>query len=197
MAKKGVSHQDPDPSDADLIARSLRVSEAFADVFDRHHAAVHAFAARRAGTDAADDVLAEVFLAAFAQRKRFDIGSASALPWLYGIAGNVLRRRWRTLAGHDRLHRAAAGQVQESAASHEEQVADRIDSAEEWSTVRGALAGLAAGDREALLLFAWEELSYADVAVALDIPVGTVRSRINRARTQLRTLLETTTEVAR
>lgn len=82
-------------TDAEVIQISNRTPEQFATVFDRHHEAVHAFAARRAGRDAADDVLSEVFLAAFAQRDRFDVSAQSALPWLYGIAGNVLKRRWR------------------------------------------------------------------------------------------------------
>ena len=93
-----VNPFEAEDTDAAVIARSHRAPEQFAEVFDRHQRAVHAYAARRAGQDAADDVLSEVFLAAFGQRKRFDPDATSALPWLYGIAGNILRRRWRSLA---------------------------------------------------------------------------------------------------
>jgi RNA polymerase sigma-70 factor (ECF subfamily) len=186
-----------DLTDGEVIARSLRASELFAVVFDRHHAAVHAYAARRVGTDAADDVIADVFLAAFAGRKRFDLATVSALPWLYGIAGNTLKRRWRTLAAIDRLDRSVAGRSSTAAESHEDGVADRLDSAADWVVVRGVLDRLAEGDREALLLFAWEELTYPEIGVAMGIPVGTVRSRIHRARTQIRTVLGDTLEVGR
>lgn len=187
---------DTDLTDGEVIARSQRAPELFAVVFDRHQASVHAYAARRAGREAADDVLAEVFLAAFASRKRFDPSFDSALPWLYGIAGNVLKRQWRTLAAADRLHHSAASQP-DAAESHEDGVADRLDSAAQWVVVRDLLEDLAEGDREAILLFAWEELSYPEIALAMGIPVGTVRSRIHRARARLRGALGDTLEVRR
>lgn len=187
---------ETDLTDGEVIARSQRAPELFAVVFDRHQASVHAYAARRAGREGADDVLAEVFLAAFASRKRFDPTFGSALPWLYGIAGNVLKRQWRTLAAADRLHRSAASQP-DAAESHEDGVADRLDSAAQWVVVRDLLDELAEGDREAILLFAWEELSYPEIALAMGIPVGTVRSRIHRARARLRGALGDTLEVRR
>lgn len=197
MAKEGVNPLEAELTDGEVIVRSLRASELFAVVFDRHHAAIHAYASRRAGHDAADDVIADVFLAAFTHRKRFDPAAASALPWLYGIAGNILRRRWRSLATTDRVHRSVAGQVVSVTDSHENGVADRLDSAADWAVVRDALGNLADGDREAILLFAWEELTYPEIAVAMDIPVGTVRSRIHRARARLRETLGDTLEVRR
>ena len=188
---------EADLTDGEIIARSLRTAEHFAVVFDRHQASVHAYAARRAGVDAADDVLADVFLAAFAQRKRFDTTVGSALPWLYGIAANTLRRRWRTLATTDRLQQSAALQMVVSADSHEDHVVERLDSGAAWISVRAGLDQLADGDREAILLFAWEELTYPEIAVAMGIPVGTVRSRIHRARARLRESLDDTLEVRR
>jgi RNA polymerase sigma factor (sigma-70 family) len=186
---------ETDVTDADVIAGSRHAPERFAEVFDRHHRAVHAYAARRAGIDAADDVLAEVFLVAFKLRKRFDPGAKSALPWLYGIASNVLRRRWRTLAATDRLVASVALGAVSAVASHDDRVATEIDSAREWLVVRELLAELADGDREAILLFAWEELTYPQIAEAMGIPVGTVRSRIHRARATLRASLGEITEV--
>jgi RNA polymerase sigma-70 factor (ECF subfamily) len=184
-------------SDAEVIQRSLRAGESFAVIFDRHSAAVHAYAARRAGHDVADDVLAEVFLTAFARRKRYDLDVASALPWLYGIAGNLLRRQWRSTKKHLQIVDAVAEQADGAYDSHEERVTERIDASDRWAAVNGVLATLAEGDREALLLFAWEELTYAEIAVALAIPVGTVRSRIHRSRAILRDALGTTMEVPR
>ena len=192
-----VNPFEADDTDAEVIARSHRRPELFAEVFDRHQHAVHAYAARRAGQDAADDVLSEVFLAAFGQRKRFDPEAASALPWLYGIARNILRRRWRSLATAERLLHSATFHAVVSADSHEDQVVDRVDSSEEWLAVRTVLDQLAEGDREAILLFAWEELTYPEIAAAMGIPVGTVRSRIHRARGRLRVALHDTLEVGR
>ncbi len=184
-------------TDAEIIEASGRLPEKFAIVFDRHQAAVHAYAARRAGRQAADDVLSDVFLAAFAQRDRFDQAHESALPWLYGIAGNLIKRRWRSLASADRLLRSATGEAVHAVPSHEDDVVKSLDSAREWVTVRDRLCELADGDREAILLYAWEELTYLQIAAAMDIPVGTVRSRIHRARAYLRESLDETTEVPR
>ncbi|MBW8750947.1 MAG: RNA polymerase sigma factor [Propionibacteriales bacterium] len=197
MAKGAVNPDPADLTDGEVIARSLRSSELFAVVFDRHQAAIHAYAARRAGVDAADDVLADVFLAAFAHRKRYDPAVTSALPWLYGIAGNIVKRRWRTLAAVDRVHQSAAAHAPGSHASHEDGIADGLAVAERWGAVRALLDELADGDREAILLFAWEELTYPEIAVAMGIPVGTVRSRIHRARNRLRASLDDTLEVRR
>lgn len=180
----------PGDSDAEVIERSRRLPEAFAEIFDRHHHAIHAYAARRAGQDAADDVLAEVFLAAFKDRRRFDPAVGSALPWLYGIAANVLRRRWRDRAGAGRLAGALASRAAVPVPSPESDVAHAVDAARDWAEVRRHLAALTDGDREALLLLAWEELSYPEIAVALGIPVGTVKSRIHRARELLRASLD-------
>jgi DNA-directed RNA polymerase specialized sigma24 family protein len=92
-------------TDAALVERSLRDPDAFAALFDRHADAIHRYAARRLGTEAADDVMAETFTVAFGRRERYDLAQPEALPWLYGIATNLIRghrrseaRRWRALA---------------------------------------------------------------------------------------------------
>ena len=107
--------QPPEPSDAEAIAASLDRPAAFDAVFERHVAAVHAFAQRRIGIDLAEDVTAETFARAFAARKRFDRDQPTARPWLLGIASNVMRRHWRTerrrLAAYAKSRRRrAAGQ---------------------------------------------------------------------------------------
>src|SRR4051794_4226305 len=82
---------NPVQSDAELIAASLVVPERFGQIFDRHFRAIHAFATRRLGSAQADDVAAEVFARAFKGRRKFEPEGESALPWLYGIASNVIR----------------------------------------------------------------------------------------------------------
>src|SRR5262245_58645744 len=91
--------------DTALVARSLTDPEAFAALFDSHAALIHRYAARRLGTEAADDVMAETFAVAFQRRRDYDLGRADARPWLYGIATNLIRnhrraeaRRWRAMA---------------------------------------------------------------------------------------------------
>ncbi|MFI1422919.1 RNA polymerase sigma factor [Streptomyces sp. NPDC020731] len=171
--------------DAELIAASLEEPERFAALFDRHAPAIHQYVARRLGRDAADDVTAETFLTAFRIRARFDPARADARPWLYGIAAKQIGRHRREEAralkllartGHDPV-----------ADSWTDSADDRLAAEAAARPLAGALAHLSAGDRHVLLLFAWADLGYQEIAEALDIPVGTVRSRLNRARRKLRT----------
>jgi RNA polymerase sigma-70 factor (ECF subfamily) len=169
-----------DDDDAAAIARSLRDPCAFVAVFDRHYRAVHGFVGRRAGPDLADEVAAETFARAFDRRKTYDRSYADARPWLLAIASNLLRRHWR--AERRRLEawaRAQAGRPVTEAVP--EGIAEELVA---------ALDALGADDREALLLYAWGELSYEEIARAMDCPIGTVRSRIARARGRLSVCLE-------
>lgn len=183
-------------SDAEIIGRSRRQPEAFAEVFDRHHRAIHAYVARRAGSQAADDVLSEVFVAAFTQRTDFASESGSALPWLYGIARNLTHRHFRKVASDLRTSDRWAALHPDSSSEHDEVIAG-VDASRRWAEVRDRLATLAPEEREALLLFAWEELSYAEIAEVVKVPIGTVRSRIHRARAALREALVDTLEETR
>ena len=177
------------PSDAAVIRASLAEPAAFGSIFDRHAPAVHSFLARRVGRDSADGLLGEVFRIAFERREAFRADSDNALPWLYGIAWNLaakdLRRRGRQ---HVAIRRVAALTERDAAAE------ERFDGAERRSALRAALAALTTEERETVLLYAWEELSYEEIAVALEIPLGTVRSRLNRARRRLRELLDASGE---
>jgi RNA polymerase sigma factor (sigma-70 family) len=173
--------------DAAVIEQSWHEPEAFAELYDRHAGLIHRYVTRRLGDGAADDVVAETFLVGFRGRHGYDLSRSDARPWLYGIAANVIGRHRRAEA---RMWRALARTGADPPA---EGHADRIDHRVSAATVRrelaGALAGLAAGDRDVLLLIAWADLSYDEVAVALDIPAGTVRSRLNRARRKVRDAL--------
>ncbi|NRQ33558.1 RNA polymerase sigma factor [Nonomuraea sp. NN258] len=173
--------------DSELIRRSLREPDAFAVLFDRHAPALHRYAARRLGPDAAEDVVSETFLAAFEHRHRYQLGQADARPWLYGIASNVIGKRRRREVARYRAY--ARGGVHPSEIGGG-LVEDGVTTLAVNQPLVAALAGLRVGDRDALLLVAWAGLKYEEVAEALDIPVGTVRFRLNRARRKVRQALE-------
>lgn len=148
--------------------------------------AIHGYLARRAGPEAADDLLSEVWLRAFAARSKYDARHADARPWLYGIARNVLREHWRAHGGQaDLRDRAAAPEDVDPW----DGVDDRLDSAREAQQAIAAVRALPAAEREVLLLTAWEHLTPAEAAQVLDIPPGTARSRLHRARAAVRLLL--------
>jgi RNA polymerase sigma-70 factor (ECF subfamily) len=185
----GTARADAE-SDASVIARSRDEPEAFAALFDRHADAVHRYVARRLGGEVADDLVAETFTTAFQQRHRYDPARGAgtdARPWLLGMATNLVGRHRRAEA---RRFRAMARVP--ALADHDEPLADRAADRVVARAVRrelaAALAALPARHRDVLLLVAWGDLSYGEAAQALGIPVGTVRSRLNRARRKLRAL---------
>ena len=175
-------------SDASLIRMAVSGNaNAFSGLLRRHGPAIHAYLARRGGRDAADDLLGEVWLRAYAARGKYDQRWPDARPWLYGIARNVLREHWRRTAG------AGAGEEPPAYLAAIEDpwadVDDRLDAAARLADLRRALARLAPGDRDVLLLVTWESLTPAEAAIALGIPPGTARSRLHRARAVMRQLL--------
>ncbi len=176
------------PSDADVIGRSLSDPGAFGAIYDRHAPTLLRFLGRRVGADVAEGLLGEVFRIAFERRKTFDAARESALPWLYGISANLLHKHRR---GEARRLRASARMAVERADADAGPSAAVLDARVLFPRVVDAIESLPAGEREALLLFAWEELSYQHIADALELPIGTVRSRLNRARGRLRELLGT------
>lgn len=174
-------------SDAAVMALSLREPEVFAEIFHRHFAEIHRYIARRLGSDAADDIAAETFLAAFRQRQRFDVERGAVRPWLYGIATNLIGSHRRA---EQRFYRALARTPADGVADgHEDMVAARVSAGAMSTTLAAALAGLPAGDRDVLLLVALADLTYDEVAHALLLKNGTVASRLNRARRRLRDAL--------
>lgn len=177
------------PVDAELIAQSLTEPVAFAGIFDRHAATLLGYCRRRLGPADAEDVLAETFRIAFETRDRFDPGRDSALPWLYGIAANLIMRQHR---GQARLH-TAVGRLRvvedgRTDGPFDEIIVDRDFNVGLLDEIRRRIGELPVADREVVLLYAWEHLSYDEIAEALNLPVGTVRSRLNRVRGALREL---------
>lgn len=180
-------------TDADVVAASLANPSAFEALFDRHFRTINRYLRRRLSAPMADDVTADVFTTAFARRQAYDLRRPDALPWLFGIAANQMRRHSR----EERQElRAIVGSQQHLPAMAEEPVEEVLRSVIE-PALADALAALEARDREVLLLFAWADLGYDEIARALELPVGTVKSRLNRARRVLRTALgeRTTSEV--
>lgn len=166
-------------SDDVLMRRSVADAEQFAPLFDRHAAAVHNYLARRIGGQA-DDLLAETFLIAFRRRATYQPRHIEVRPWLIGISTNLLRRYFRQEKRRYRaLARLTAG---EYAAADEDEAVDRADAMTLRRGLADALAKLKRGDLDVLLLTAWADMSSAEIATVLSIPVGTVRSRLHRAR---------------
>lgn len=178
---------EPELSDGAVIRTSVVDAAHFSLVFTRHFAAVHRYLSRRVGAALADDLAAETFVAAFRARHRYDQAAPDARPWLFGIAANLLRRHWRA---ERRQLRAYARTGVDPLGDELADVDGRVDAAAAGPRLSGALASLSRADREVLLLFAWAELSYEQISVALSIPIGTVRSRLSRARARMRDALE-------
>ncbi|MCP2338697.1 RNA polymerase sigma factor [Actinomadura rupiterrae] len=179
-------------SDASVIERSRDEPELFSLIFDRYHARIHRYAAARLGAAAAEDVTADTFLAAFDQRHRFDPAHSEARPWLYGIAANLISRHRRAETRFYRAMERTARRDDEP--GHADQVIDRTAAGQLHPTLARGLARLSKDDRAALTLIAFAGLSYAEAAVALGVPPGTVGSRVNRARRKLRAALKAVTD---
>jgi RNA polymerase sigma-70 factor (ECF subfamily) len=160
-------------------------------VFDRHFAEIHRHLCRRVGSQTAEDLTTQVFLAAFDSRESYDPARGSVVAWLYGIAANVLRMHARDQARQ--LRRYAA---QEELVRDAPDVADHVADGSIRPALFRALAELSEDQRTVVLLFAWAELSYDEIAAALSIPTGTVRSRLSRARAELLCRLETSSAIS-
>jgi len=171
-------------SDAAIIERSVAIPDCFAEIFDRHAEGIYRYAARRLGQQAAADVMSEVFLVAFRNRRRYDTGRDDAWPWLYGIAVNVISQYQRGQRRHARMLAALPGAL--AADEVADEVLDRVTAAQLRPRIMRVLSELSERDRELILLVAWAELSYEQAAQALGIPLGTVRSRLHRTRAKLR-----------
>lgn len=171
-------------TDSEVIRRSRDSPRAFGDLYHRHAAVIHRYLARRAGTEVADEVMSETFLVAFERRDRFDHSYSDARPWLFGIATTLLTAHRRREARH--LHTMARAAEREDDDGGIDRVAARADATADVRRIAARVRALSQGDRDVLLLHAWADLSSEQIAKALDIPVGTVRSRLARARKSLR-----------
>ncbi|MBW8821372.1 MAG: RNA polymerase sigma factor [Streptomyces sp.] len=165
--------------------------DAFAELYDACARSVYNHAFRlTADWSVAEDVMAATFMEAWRRRASIEADGGSLRPWLLGIATNVARSHYRS----NRRYRAAAGAAAaagaDEVADHAEETAGRVDDRRRIAATLTALGSLRRPEREVLVLCLWEGLEYADAARALGIPVGTVRSRLSRARGRLRKLAE-------
>ena len=178
------------PSDAELWLRAGDGdAHAFGTLFERHEHAVRSFCHRRTSSaDDAEDLTSITFLEAWRRRADVVLDGDSLLPWLLGVAGNVVRHRWRTSV----RHRAALSRLppREVVADHADSVAARIDGQNDLDRAHRAFRRLRPADQEVLALCVWQQLDYAAAAIALGVPVGTVRSRLSRARARLAALAD-------
>lgn len=174
-------------NDAELVAESLTDPEAFAALFDRYSGMIYRYVSKRLGPEPAEDLVGETFLVAFARRKSYDLSYPDARPWLFGIATKLVSRHHRSEGARYRLllRTPSARDVE----SPVDQVLAGVTAQASRTALTGALSALPAKDRDVLLLIAWADLSYEEVAQALGIPIGTVRSRLNRARRKVRAAL--------
>lgn len=181
-------------TDAQAFSESQTDPRRFEVIFDRYFDLIRRYVYRRVGPEVADEIASETFAQAFLHRDRFDTRMPSARPWLYGIASNLLSNYLREervrLTAYEKL-----GAQPEMYAVID--IDDRLDAEELVTRLVGAIGALAPGDRDVLLLFAWAELTYEEIANALAIPVGTVRSRLHRVRRQIRETYETCQSDAR
>ncbi|MFF4410792.1 RNA polymerase sigma factor [Streptomyces sp. NPDC001262] len=163
--------------------------DAFAQLYEEHARTVYNHAYRLTGDwSTAEEVMSETFLEAWRTRERLEPDGDSLRPWLLGIATNKARNANRSVGR--RLAFLARRPAPEPVADFADEAAGRIDDARQLAAVRRALGSLRRPEREVLVLCVWSGLDYAQVAEALDIPVGTVRSRLSRARARLRRLAD-------
>jgi RNA polymerase sigma factor (sigma-70 family) len=166
-------------SDACLLAAAADGdADAFERLVVRHHVAVHRYVARRIGAAAAEDAVSETFEVALRRAHSYQPLRDTALPWLLGIATNVLRRFARQ---EEAMLRAYARTGIDPAVKAGD--TSRVEGPAVQRELAGALAALRAEHREVLLLHALGELSNAEIAAALDVPEGTVKAWLHRART--------------
>ncbi len=158
----------------------------FEHCFEVNFNVVHRFIARRVGAPLADDIAAETFATAFRRRHSFDPSLGSPRAWLLGIANNLVREHWRA---EQRMLALGSRLEAEPPSIGHEAAPDAQVAAGLAPRVAEALASLPAEQRDVLLLHAWGGLPDNEVAVALGLPAGTVRSRLWRARSALRSQL--------
>jgi RNA polymerase sigma factor (sigma-70 family) len=188
-----TNHPRDSPDDADLLRRCRDGdAAAFGTLFDRHADAVYRFSFRRTGSwHGAEELVSITFLEAWRQRHTLRLHQDSLLPWLLGVATNAHRNQRRSQARYEAF--LAKLPPLEQAPDIAEAASARVDQERAMSEVLAALSVLSEKDRDAFILYVAQDQTYEEVAAALDIPVGTVRSRLHRARKKLRQRLRPTT----
>jgi RNA polymerase sigma factor (sigma-70 family) len=175
--------------DAELMRAAQDEPASFGSIFDRHFGTVYRFCARRVGGDLAEDIAGETFRRAFEARHSYDLRQPNALPWLFRIALNLVRDAVRARAAEDRAYARLRALARTGTLSEEDQVPRSAEAHTELARLARLLDAEPQQDVDALFLHVWDGLSYVEVATALGVPVGTVRSRLSRLRQRLETTL--------
>ncbi len=181
----GVTSDQLEPTQQPPVADERAATAAV--WFDRHVDTIHRYVARRAGDDVARELTAETFRVALENFDRYDPNRGGERPWLYGIATNLLRNHWRSEQRRLRAHLRHATVAEAVAGDPLVDADSRIDAQRRLGHVVDVIEQLSPADRDLLILIAVEDCTSTEAANALGIPAGTVRSRLNRIRTQLRT----------
>ncbi len=162
----------------------------FLALFEAHYDDIAGYVTRRqVDRSTAEDIVSTTFVEAIDRRATFDHRKGDPRAWLFGIATNLMRRHFRS--EHRRLlayARAASREIEGPDTA--EETCGRLDASATAGSVAAALATLSQGDYEVLTLLCWAELSQEEIATALGIPKGTVKSRLHRARRQVRAQLD-------
>ncbi|MGW2841453.1 RNA polymerase sigma factor [Streptomyces sp. NPDC001493] len=178
------------PSDRELWARAVGGDrEAFGRIFDRHAKTVYNYLFRRtADWSEAEDLTSTVFMHAWRRRTETVLDRDSALPWLLGIADRLLSNTRRRLRRAEALlHRLVSHD--EPVGDHADRIAVLVDDERRMSEIHRALARLPRHEREVVELCVWSGLDQQAAATALGVAVGTVKSRLHRARRRLGAVL--------
>jgi RNA polymerase sigma factor (sigma-70 family) len=173
-------------TDGEAIAASLTEPRAFGVVFERHFGVILRYLRRRLDDQPAEEATAQTFFVAFDERGRFDRERADARPWLFGIATNVARRHRRSEVRELRAVAALAGET----TTADDGAEAKLDAERMRGALARCLADLPAEESDVLYLLVWAELDQPEIAAALEIPLGTVKSRLSRARKRLREALD-------
>src|SRR5919197_1847747 len=167
----------------DLTPATADTPAAFKDIFEANYAQINSYLRRRVSESDADDIASETFAIALKRSDHFDAARGEVRGWLFGIAANLLRSHWRTEKRQLRAYaRSGIDPVRDEVADADE----RVDAARLGPVIAAALLDLPRVEREVLTLHAWAQLSHTEIASALDIPEGTVRSRLSKARARMR-----------
>lgn len=167
-------------SDADIIRNSIADPNTFEDIFHRHYKTIYNYFSRRVEKEVIEELASSVFVKAFEIRNKFDTTKENSLPWLYGISSNILNTSRRTKNRYQVKQKRAFEFYKQDAISNDKNLL--FEDKKINDVISEALLKLKKADLEVVLLFIWEQLTYQEIASTLKIPIGTVKSRMNRAK---------------
>lgn len=186
---------DPDCDAALARAAAKGSGDAIVAIYERHGGLIYRFALRLSGDQSmAEEVTQEVFLALIKQAGRFDPARAELATWLCGIARNMI---WKQIKTRDRWRSASADEEEGQTLAPEDDPDATLSRKEAVAIVRHGMEALPLPLKEVVVLCEFEELTYERAAAVLGVPVGTVRSRLHRAKARLAQLLRSSPETAK